>query len=176
MDQFSQWKEWISLLDDALKPIAARPIDFTDLKDPNWLTRVKNAPSPLEEAGVKSETENLLAELVAGYPACDDQARQAVRKLFADHPSFSWAAALPYKPITDESFRAHLILFSMKDQEGDSRDALLALQSMCATAASAGVEIEPILKEVAELSSDVNRYGMGSTRSLLLHAIPASTV
>ena len=175
MDQLPQWKEWIALLDEALKPIATRPIDFTELKDPNWVTRLKDAPSPLERAGVQAETENLLRELVAGYPACDDQDRQAVRKLFADHPSFTWAAALSYRPVTDESFRAHLILFSMKDQERDSRDALLALRSICAIASSAGVEIGPILKQMAELSSDVNRYGMGSTRSFLLNAIPAST-
>jgi hypothetical protein len=88
--------------------------------------------------------------------------------------SFSWAAALPYRPITDESFRAHLILFSIKDQGRDTRDAILALQAICATATSAGVKIGPILKEIAELSSDVNKYRMGSTRSLLLRAIPTS--
>jgi hypothetical protein len=32
----------------------------------------------------------------------------------------------------------------------------------------AGVSIAPVLKEAAEVSSDVNKYGMGSTHSLLL--------
>ena len=35
----------------------------------------------------------------------------------------------------------------------------------------AGVKTGPILEEIAELSSDVNKYGMGSTRSLLLSSV-----
>ncbi len=171
MDKLTEWKEWIALLDAMLKPIATRPIDITD---PNWFTKLQSFPNPLEQAGVKTETENLLSELITYYPTCDEETRGAIRKLFADNRSFSWAAALPYKPITDESFRAHLILFSIKDQGRDMRDAILALQSMCATATSAGVKIAPILKEVAELSNDINKYGMDSTRSLLLRAIPSS--
>ncbi|HLO18320.1 MAG TPA: hypothetical protein VK206_26040, partial [Anaerolineales bacterium] len=147
------------------------PVDITD---PNWFSKLRSFPNPLEEAGVKAETENLLSELITYYPTCDDEARAVIRKLFADNRSFSWAAALPYKPITDESFRAHLILFSMKDHGRDTRDAILTLQSMCATATSSGVKVGPILKEIAELSSDVNKFGMGSTRSLLMRAIPAS--
>ncbi len=171
MNKLTEWKEWIGLLDAMIKPIATRPIDITD---PDWFTKLQTFPNPLEQAGVKTETENLLSELITYYPTRDDETRGAIRKLFADNRSFSWAAALSYKPITDESFRAHLILFSIKDQGRDTRDAILALQSVCAIATSAGVKIAPILKEVAELSSDVNKYRMGSTRSLLLRAIPAS--
>jgi len=171
MDKLTEWQEWIDLLDALIKPIANRPVDITD---PNWFTKLQNFPNPLEEAGVKAETGNLLSELIRYYPTCDDETRRAIRKLFADNRSFSWAAALPYRPITDESFRAHLILFSIKDQGRDTRDAILALQSICATATSAGVKIAPILKEIAELSSAVNKYRMGSTRSLLLHVISAS--
>ena len=170
MDKLNEWKEWIALLDAMIKPIANHPIDITD---PNWLTKLQSFPNPLEAAGVKAETEKILSEFIEYYPTCDDEMREAIRKLFAENRSFSWAAALPYRPITDESFRAHLILFSIKDQGRDTRDAILALQSMCATATSAGVKIGPILKQIAELSSDVNKYRMGSTRSLLLNAVPA---
>ncbi|HEX2698159.1 MAG TPA: hypothetical protein VHM28_10665 [Anaerolineales bacterium] len=164
-DKLADWKERIAKLDAALKPIANRPVDITD---PNWVAKLRSLPKPLDEAGVRTETESLLAEVIEFYPSSDDETRPAIRKLFAEHRSFLWAAALSYRPITDESFRAYLILFSIKDGGIDTRDAILLLQSLCAEAASAGVKIRPILQEIAELSSDVNKYGMGSTKSLLL--------
>jgi len=118
---------------------------------------------------VRAETANLLSELIAYYWACAEEERQVLRQLFGDHRSFSWAARLPYKALSDESFRAHLLLFSMKDQGRDTRDAILELQHKCSTAAAAGLEIGPILKEIAEISSDADKYRMGSTRTLLLH-------
>jgi len=168
MNKLTQWKEQIARLDAKLHAIANRPVVSMVL---NWLFNLGRFLNPLEEAGVKAETEQLLSELIEYYSTSGHEMRQAIRKLFADHRSFEWATMLPYRPITEASFRAHLILFSMKDQERDTRDALLALESMCTTARSAGVKIGPVLKEIAELSSDVNRYGMGSTRSILLRAI-----
>ena len=50
------------------------------------------------------------------------------------------------------------------------RDEILALDDLCARAAKNGVDIGPILKEVAALSSDADKYGMGSTRSFMLRA------
>ncbi len=32
----------------------------------------------------------------------------------------------------------------------------------------AGIDVDPILHEVAAMSSDVDRYGMGSTRTIIL--------
>jgi len=123
---------------------------------------------------VRAQAERFLAELIETYPTADDAMRQAIRKLFEDHRSFTWAATLPYQPVTDESFRAHLILFSIKDHEQDTRDALVLLHELCEKATSAGVNTGSILNEIAELSSDVNKYGMGSTRSLLRNAMTDS--
>ena len=121
---------------------------------------------------MRAQAERFLAELIETYPTADDAMRQAIRKLFEDHRSFTWAATLPYQPVTDESFRAHLILFSIKDHEQDTRDALVLLHELCEKATSAGVNTGSILNEIAELSSEVNKYGMGSTRSLLRNAVP----
>jgi hypothetical protein len=41
---------------------------------------------------------------------------------------------------------------------------------MCQQATAAGVKIQPILREIAELSSDQDKYGMGATKDLLLNA------
>ena len=169
MDKLSTWKEQIARLDAALRPIANRPVGYFEL-----LFRPRRRTHPLDKAGVRTQAEQLLSELIEYYPTADAKMRQAIRNLFEEHRSFSWAATLPYQPLTDEPFRAHLILFSIKDHEQDTRDALVLLDSLCEQATSAGVKIAPILKEIAELSSDVNKYGMGSTHSLLRDSIPKS--
>jgi hypothetical protein len=167
VDKLPALKEQIARLDAALRPIADRPVNLFAL-----LFNVRRPKNPLDQAGVRVEAEQLLAGVIEYYPTADDETRQAIRKLFEEQPSFTWAATLPYQPVTDESFRAHLILFSIKDHEQDTRDAIILLHEMCEKAKAAGVKTGPILKEIAELSSDVNKYGMGSTRSLLLKAIP----
>ena len=170
MDKLSTWREQIARLDVALRPIANRPVNFFAL-----LFRPRRPIHPLDKAGMRGPVEGFLSEIIEYYPSGDDAMRQAIRKLFEEHRSFSWAATLPYQPVTDESFRAHLILFSIKDHEQDTRDAMVLLHELCEKARSAGVKIGPILEEIAELSSDVNKYGMGSTRSLLRDSIPKST-
>jgi gentisate 1,2-dioxygenase len=65
-----------------------------------------------------------------------------------------------------------VLLFSMKDEERDTRDAILLLRALCDKAAAAGLNIVPLLDEVAALSSPLDRYGWGSTRELLLRLIP----
>jgi hypothetical protein len=107
-------------------------------------------------------------EVIESYLNRDDATRQAIRQLFAKNRSFSWAANLPFPPTTAEDFRSHLILLSIKDQGIDTRDTILWLQELCTRASSAGVDTEPVLREVALLSRDEDKYGMGSTRSLLL--------
>src|SRR5438874_4854608 len=154
-------------LEQRLSPIANRPVDITK---PGWGMRLRQSPHPLDEAGVRRDAEILLEELISFYQESAEESRQAVRNLFKKYHSFAWAASLSFEPTREESFRRHLILFSIKDQGRDSRDALLSLQHLCREARSAGVNSPPVLREVAELSSDLNKYGMGSTREMLLKA------
>jgi hypothetical protein len=157
----------ILLLDERLLPIADRPIDITK---PEWDLLLKQSPHPLDEAGVRAEAEHLLEELITSYQSAVEEHRQALRKLFAKYRAFAWASSLPVSPTIAEGFRQQLLLFSLKDQGRDSRDALLLLQDLCRQARTAGINTAPILNEVAELSSDINKYGMGSTKQMLLKA------
>ncbi len=157
----------IMALEEQLRPIADRPVDITK---PGWDVRLRQRQHPLDEAGIRREAEILLEELISLYQASAEESRHAVRKLFGEYRAFAWAASLPFDPTTEESFRRHVILFSMKDQGSDSRDALLWLQDLCQKARSAGVNAAPVLKEVAAFSSEWNKYGMGSTREMLRRA------
>jgi hypothetical protein len=165
MDKLADWRARVSVLDARLQPIAQRSVD---IRDPDWFTKLRRGPDPLDELGVRSETEALLQEVIQLYFEGDDATRQAIRKLFFQNPSFSWAAKLSFPPTTPEGFRSHLLLFSINDQGCDSRDAVLVLQDLCKDASSAGVDTAAVLREVAALCSDQDKYGMGSTRSLLL--------
>ena len=162
MDKLTDWTKRIASLDSSVRPIATRPIDITQ---PDWLGKLRDGPRAVDEAGVRAETESLLSEVIKFCLNCEDHERESLRALFATHRSFSWGAALPYEPITDDRFRSHLILFALKEGGRDSRDSVLQLRSLCGTASSNGLVIGPTLKEVALLFSDKGIY---ETHSLFL--------
>ncbi len=154
----------VAEINEKLRPIATRPLDFND---PKFVNRLAQKQSPLDEAGVRPATENLLELLAAEYANSDDETRLAIRGLFAHYEHFAWAASFASPPVTEGDFRRHLILFSMFDQGRDSRDALLALQALYEQARTRGFDIRPIAREVAQMSSETNKYGMGSTKQML---------
>jgi hypothetical protein len=164
MSDLTELELRVTEINDRLRPIATRPVD---INDPNWETLLAKCEHPLDEAGVRSNTEMLLDAMIREYQIADEDTRRAMRRLFSTYRHFAWAAMLSGAPTTERDFRSHLILFSLRDQGEDSRDALLTLQELCRQARAAGVDSAPILREVAQISSDENRYGMGSTRSQL---------
>ena len=66
--------------------------------------------------------------------------------------------------------RQQLLLFSLLDQGGDSRDALLWLRTFCEQPDADCQALPELLREVAALSSAVDHYHMGSTASMLMNA------
>ena len=165
MNALEDWEFRMMELEEKLRPIAKRTVDVTR---PDWFERLQAGGPPLDEAGVRDAAERLLAEIIAGYAQGTDHTRAAIRRLFQEYQSFSWAATLSVPRTTLDGLRQHLILFSINDQGRDSRDALLTLQEICQDARNAGLDIAPVLREVAEMSSDTNKYGMGSTSQMLL--------
>lgn len=154
----AELEETVALLDLCLEPIAKRPVD---LSDPAWAEKLR-AAEPLDEAGVRAEAEAALRTLLDRYEHGDDETRAAVRALFERHPSFCWAAHLPGADV-----RTRLLHLSARDHGRDTRDEILALQAICD---DAGPGIAPLLREIAELSSTADKYGMGSMRDLFVRA------
>jgi hypothetical protein len=112
--------------------------------------------------------ELVLRELIRRYAAGDDAERAELRALLARHPWFRWGAQLPNDWDTAEEFRANLIHLCLRDQATDTRDELLVLRWLCERARSLGIDPAPHLREAAAMAGDVDHYGMGSWRSLLL--------
>jgi hypothetical protein len=115
-----------------------------------------------------ARAESTLEELLDAYATGDESMRASLRKRFAQNSAFAWATGVPASRTTAEGFRRHLLLISVIDQSTDFRDTLLYLRDVYAEALAAGVQVEPILREVAELSSDESETAMGSLKSILL--------
>jgi hypothetical protein len=113
----------------------------------------------------------MVAELIEAYAKGNAHERTTLRSLLAAHPSFAWAARPPTNSSTVEGFRTALLWASLLDQGRDPRDLLVTLDYECAVAKASGIDFRPMVQEIAALSSDVDRYGMGSTRSILIQRV-----
>ena len=156
--------ERVAAVDAALRPIAEAPVD---VGDPDWVEKMRRRPPAMDEAGVRAEAESVLRALLTAYADGDEELRTSIRGLLDLHTAFRWGVHLPFEP-TPEGFRLRLLHMSAVDQGHDTRDELLALRDLCAQAREAGIDLGPLLREAAELSSREDRYGMGSMRDILL--------
>ncbi|WP_329334319.1 hypothetical protein OG866_12795 [Streptomyces sp. NBC_00663] len=132
------------------------------------LLKLEPGSKPLDRANVRVEAEGALRELLKLYER-DEQARIEVRALLSRCDRFTWATGVP-RGRAPHAFRRQLLLLSARDQGRDTRDEMVWLNDICAEAREAGVDIRPLLLEVAELSSTEDKYGMGSVRGILLRA------
>jgi hypothetical protein len=153
-------------LDAMYRPVAKRKVDFNDREAVRNLGATIAAD--LARLGVADQAEAVLRAAIERYAAGDEAVRVAIRRLFDRYTSFRWAAHLPREWHTAEEFRAHLIHLSARDQGPDTRDEILTLQDLCDRALRAGIDVGPILDEVAAMSSEEDRYGMGSMRQVIL--------
>ena len=112
-----------------------------------------------------------LEDVLEAYASGDDSVRASLRERFAKNPASFWPRGEAPSPTTAAGFRWHLLLISLTDQSADFRDTLLYLKDVYNEALAAGVDTGPVLREVAELSSDQSDTAMGSLRSILLRIL-----
>jgi len=171
----------IRAMDAKLRPIAKSPAVTSNEHDrPNAPSTGSGLPearrSPFEAANIAEDANPLIEQLSAFYASALDSERTAVRGLFKRYDSFRWAAGwhmlAPDREMTTGRFRDALILFSIKDQGSDWRDAIVWLDRLCAQALRAGVPVSQPLIDVAALSSDEVPFpafkSARSTRAMLL--------
>ncbi len=164
----------IQPLDARLRPIAKGKLDISG---PDWGDKLRallaNPPPPaVDRAGVREEAGRVLADFMQLYAGGSDADREGIRELLRKYDSFAWAAVLPKGTMTADRFRSSLILFSMRDQHPDWRDAIVELDNLCATALAGGLGVADTLMEIAALSSDVDPFdwpwGGRSMRKMLV--------
>ena len=153
-----------AIVDMLLAEIADQPVDTSD---PDWAAKLA-ASDPLGEIGAKAEAHAALDVLLDAYEQGPQETRAEVRRILRTYRRFSWGVGLAPEWTTVTEFRRHLIYLSARDQGQDARDELMTLWALCNEARAKGIDVEPLLTEVAALSSEVDHYGMGSMRSLLM--------
>jgi hypothetical protein len=156
----------MACLDVRYEPVARVPVDVSSLDA--VMTMGVTIGEELARLGVDDRAEAVLRAVIRLYAGGDEATRTAVRQLFDRYGLFRWAAHLPRDWSTAGDFRARLIHLSARDQSADPRDEILTLQVLCDRAREHDIDIEPILDDVAAMSSDVDRYGMGSMRTIIL--------
>jgi hypothetical protein len=176
MTKIEEFEQTIRSLDERIRPIAKAPL--VDIRGGRAVPlapapAVRDKPyDPLEAAGVRAVADDLLERLVEFYTAAGPEQRSAIRDLSHRYTSFRWAIgwgmASPDHPMTEARFHALLVLFSIKDQGADWRDAITRLDRLCALAAKSDLPVAAMLSEVADLSSDSERFsGRPSTKAML---------
>ncbi|MGW5577797.1 hypothetical protein [Micromonospora chokoriensis] len=161
-------REDVAVVDALLRDIADRPVDLTD---PDWQAKLSAAEPPAEEAGVAAEAAALTA-LLDIYESGDEAARDEVRRIFRAHRAFSWGVGLSGEfPSAAAEFRRRLVHISARDQCADPRDDLMQIWELCEWARDHGIDVEPVLHAVADISGEVDHFGMGSTNRLILRGL-----
>jgi hypothetical protein len=153
-------------LDAVYRPVAARPVRQPDLD--TLMNLGAKVEADLARLGVEDQAAAVVQAIVDLYAAGDETVRATLRGLFDRNTSFRWAAHLARDFRTADEFRARLIHLSARDQGADPRDEIMTLRFLCDSARQAGVYSNYILDEVAAMSSDIDRYGIGSMRSIVL--------
>ncbi|MCX2952822.1 hypothetical protein [Lentzea sp. NEAU-D7] len=154
-------------------PTALRPVH---LNNPNWAAELADRMPPAQEVGVGDEAEAVLADLLGPTSGATNPPAPPCARSSTATRSFRWAATLPFDETALQSYRSQLVKVSATDQATYTRDVLLWLWDLADRARAAGIDIVPTLVEVAEMSSDADRYGMGSTRKILLDLIERARV
>ena len=166
------WRAAAERLDAALQPIATRPVALSELAS---LAERYRELNPLEQAGVREAAAALMTEILDAYQRACCADRIEMRALFDQHRALGWAAGFLLLIAPDaKTLRQQLLLFSLLDQGADSRDALLWLRGFCGQPGVDCHALPDLLREVAALSSAIDRHHMGSTASMLAAAAAAA--
>jgi hypothetical protein len=158
----------VAVIDELLRQIAGWKVDVIDLDS---TAKLRQRPPPVEEAGVAPEAAAALEAMLDAYETGGVVAREEVRDIFRAYPSFRWAVHLPWQFESVAEFRRRLVHVSARDQGADPRDELMTIWWLSNRARARGIAVEPVLREVAALSSAADLHGFGSMQGLIMRGL-----
>jgi hypothetical protein len=157
----------------------SRPDAPFDVRAASWADRLRAFDRLLSVRGGDGDDEppedlaaaarSLMGEMADAYPLADAAQRRRMRALLSAAPRFADAVDVPrIEPSAD--LRRRLVRYSLVDQQGDWRDAVLELDDILRSGAPAGLDVSAVLRDVAAMSSDESVDPSRSTRQTLLAA------
>jgi hypothetical protein len=111
-----------------------------------------------------------MEQLLHHYAQTDAPTRVAIRELIARYRQFAWCSWPRGDERTLEWWRMQLVSLSAYDRFSDPRDTIVQTDELTKHAIAEGIDIGPILDEVAALSSDDADTWPRSTRRAMLDA------
>jgi len=165
-----QWVQILPALDTPLDAWRKQPVGwFTILAT---LLKLKRRRSPLNlDPALHDRVKAVTGEMAEVYLIGNDEQRASIRSLITRMRGIQYFMAIPASQIRSSAdagkFRLALLFESMADLRDDTRDVILAVHELCHAGRQAGIDVERYRNEIAALSSDVDRHGLGSMRSLL---------
>lgn len=163
--QFADWQRRIESLNEKLQPIVHREID---INAPDWQEQLANRPHPADESGLRPEIESLFNDIVDRFESLDADQRQMIIDLMDKNDSLMYSAVMDANIETYEGFRKKMLLFVIEDQGKDTRDAIVTLGYYRKRGEDLGFDVDSVFRQTAELASERDKHGWGSTRDLLL--------
>jgi hypothetical protein len=130
-----------------------------------------------EHNKISQELQMILKDIAAVYASTDEKSRiriracfKAFRKISYSMESFPYGAREDLKTTQDiDIFRFGLIVASMQDQAIDCRDWSLSVSALIGRAAAVGIDVNPVLQEVADMSDpEKHEHAFWTTRDAFL--------
>jgi hypothetical protein len=171
-----QLNYWLSVLPSLNAPLEAWGKQEIDINAPDWMDRLEQAKSPLDDSAELREHFNTVTREVAEvYQTGTDEQRAMIRSLLKQMKGVRYFLGVHSELIRSQNdatlFRLALIFESMCDLRNDSRDVIITLIELCKAGQRAGIEVVRYLEEIAAISSDVDHHTMDSMRDLLRRQI-----
>src|SRR5262245_27846051 len=94
-----RWRAELERLDSAIRPIADRPVDLSNLSN------LPKGPHPMDEAGVREEAQALLVEILLALESATEDEQRSMRGLVHEYKSFFWAVTPPDGKTAAETLR-----------------------------------------------------------------------
>jgi len=125
-----------------------------------------------QDKPLQTRFEDACRRLADAYMQSDAEQRAEIRRLVHHFRGVNACMGIPAEQIRTKidgiRFRLALIYESIKDLQPDADDAIDQLEYLRRAAKDAGFDLNPHLKEVANVSNNVGYAGKSSMRSLLL--------
>lgn len=151
--QLAEWRERIEQFDKMFRPF-------------------KRTLRKAAAAGVEEEFTFFVDELIAGCTRLAPEQRQHLIDLLHENKSCRDCMWLQRDFGTLEELRRQMIVFVLRDQDQDPRDAIGTLTTYEERALRLGLDMEPVLREMAQLASSRSRFeGWRSTRDMILQRV-----